>query len=81
MERVGACQCTEGSTECICDERCKEKNMIMSKAGAEVILKSLVGIEIDVDALPMGDGEAVLAGVETVISASEVMGRNGKRVC
>lgn len=55
--------------------------MIMSKAGAEVILKSLVGIEIDVDALPMGDGEAVLAGVETVISASEVMGRNGKRVC
>jgi DEAD/DEAH box helicase domain-containing protein len=80
MERVGACQCTEGCTECICDERCKEKNMIMSKAGAEVILRSLIGIEIDVDALPMGDEEAVLAGVETVIFASEVMGRNGRRV-
>jgi DEAD/DEAH box helicase domain-containing protein len=80
VERVGACHCTEGCTECICDERCKEKNMIMSKAGAEVILKSLIGIEIDVDVLPMGDEETVPAGVETVIFASEVMGRNGSRV-
>jgi DEAD/DEAH box helicase domain-containing protein len=80
VERVGACHCTEGCTECICDERCKEENMIMSKAGAEVILKSLIGIEVDVDALPMGDEEAVLAGVETVTFASEVTGRNGRRV-
>lgn len=80
VERVAQCCCTEGCTECICDERCKEKNMIMSKAGAEVILKSLIGIEIDVDKLPMGDEEAVPAGVETVIFATEVMGRNGRRV-
>lgn len=32
VERVGACHCTEGCTECICDERCKEKSMIMSKS-------------------------------------------------
>ncbi|KAJ9662869.1 ATP-dependent 3'-5' DNA helicase [Neophaeococcomyces mojaviensis] len=80
VERVGACHCTEGCTECICDERCKEKNMIMSKAGAEVILKSLIGREIDIDALPEGEEERVPAGVETVVSAIEVMGRNGKRV-
>jgi hypothetical protein len=43
-------------------------------------LKSLIGIEIDVDALPMGDEGAVPAGVETVIFVSEVMGRNGRRV-
>ena len=80
VERVLACHCDGGCTECICDERCKEKNMIMSKAGAEVILKSLVGIEIDIDALPMGEDEAVPAGVETVIFASEIMGKNGRRV-
>lgn len=80
VERVGACHCVEGCTECICDERCKEKNMIMSKAGAEVILKSLIGLEIDIDALPEGEEERVPAGVETVIGATEVMGRDGRRV-
>jgi DEAD/DEAH box helicase domain-containing protein len=80
VERVLACHCEGGCTECICDERCKEKNMIMSKAGAEVILKSLIGMEIDVDALPMGEEEAVPAGVETVVFATEVMGKHGRRV-
>ena len=72
VERVGACHCVEGCTECICDERCKEKNMIMSKAGAEVILKSLIGLEIDIDALPEGEEERIPAGVETVIGAYSV---------
>ncbi|KKY18320.1 putative dead deah box [Phaeomoniella chlamydospora] len=81
VERVGACHCVEGCVECICDERCKEKNLVMSKAGAEVILKSLLGIDIDIDSLPWGpDDEAVPAGVETVIYATEVTGRNGRRV-
>ncbi|KAH0842813.1 hypothetical protein AYO21_10935 [Fonsecaea monophora] len=80
VARVSACHCLEGCTECICDERCKEKNMVMSKAGAEVILKSLLGMEIDVDALPEGEEERVPAGVETVVFATEVMGRDGRRV-
>ena len=80
VQRVSACYCLEGCTECICDERCKEKNMIMSKAGAEVILRSLIGAEIDIDALPDGEEERVPAGVETVVFAEEIMGRNGRRV-
>ena len=80
VQRVEACNCLEGCTECICDERCKEKNMIMSKAGAEVILRSLLGMEIDVDKLPEGEEERVPAGVETVIMATEVMGRDGARI-
>lgn len=78
--RVGECHCVEGCTECICDERCKEKNVIMSKAGAGVILKALIGREIDVDALPEGEEERVPEGVETVIGATEIMGANGRRV-
>lgn len=80
VERVGACHCTDGCIECICDERCKEKNMIMSKAGAEVILKSLLGLDIDVDALPWGEDEAVPGGVETIVYATEVKGRDGRLV-
>ncbi|RMZ86685.1 hypothetical protein DV736_g6091, partial [Chaetothyriales sp. CBS 134916] len=80
VERVTACHCVEGCTECICDERCKEKNMIMSKAGAGVILKSLIGADIDIDGLPEGEEERVPAGVETVLEATEVMGANGRRV-
>ncbi len=80
VKRVSTCHCLEGCTECICDERCKEKNMIMSKAGAEVILKSLLGMEIDIDALPEGEEERVPAGVETIVVATEIMGRDGRRI-
>ena len=80
VKRVSTCHCLEGCTECICDERCKEKNMIMSKAGAEVILKSLLGMEIDIDALPEGEDERVPAGVETIVVATEIMGRDGRRI-
>lgn len=79
-QRVEACYCLEGCLECCCDERCKEGNSVMSKAGAGVVLKSLLGLEIDVDALPWGEEEVVPAGVETVVVASEVRGAEGKRI-
>ena len=80
-ERVARCHCVEGCVECICDERCKEKNMVMSKAGAEVILRSLLGLEIDVESLPWGpEDERVPAGIETVVEAAEVRGRDGRNV-
>ncbi|KAL8825562.1 MAG: hypothetical protein Q9191_004332, partial [Dirinaria sp. TL-2023a] len=73
-ERVGACHCAEGCLECVHGESCKEHNMVMSKAGSEVILKSLLGreAEIDVEALPWGpEDERVPAGIETVVEAQE----------
>jgi DEAD/DEAH box helicase domain-containing protein len=47
----------------------------MSKAGSEVILKSLLGMEIDIDALPMGPMDERDRGVETVVLAETVMGK------
>lgn len=79
-ERVAACHCHEGCVECVCSERCREANIVMSKAGGEVILKSLLNREIDVDALPMGSDETVPAGIETVILAEEIRPRRGMRV-
>ncbi|KAI9704792.1 MAG: hypothetical protein M1836_006572 [Candelina mexicana] len=79
-ERVAACHCHEGCVECVCSERCKEQNQVMSKAGSEVILKSLLNIDIDVDALPWGPEEQTPAGIETVIAAEEIRPRAGARV-
>lgn len=80
-DRVEACHCHEGCLECCCSERCKEANQVMSKAGAEVILKSLLNREIDVENLPWGpDDERVPAGIETVVMAPEVRPARGRRV-
>jgi len=79
-ERLAKCHCLEGCLECCCSERCKEMNQVMSKAGAEVILKSLLNWEIDVDALPMGPEENTPAGIETVVFADEILPARGKKV-
>lgn len=83
-ERVVSCHCTstEGCISCCCSENCKEQNVVMSKAGSEVILKTLLGREadIDVDALPMGPEESLPTGIETVCAAEEVRPAPGTRV-
>lgn len=81
-ERIGNCHCLEGCVECVCSERCKELNVVMSKAGGEVILKTLLGKEgeIDLDALPWGEEEHTPAGIETVCIAEEVRPARGRRV-
>lgn len=89
VARIEACTCLspQGCVECVCDERCKEMNVVMSKAGAGVVLKSLLGWEIDVDALPWGEdleggdfglsGGELVGGLETVIRAEEVPWKAG----
>jgi DEAD/DEAH box helicase domain-containing protein len=75
LRRVEACHCYEGCLECVNSESCKHSNEVMSKAGSEVILKALLNIEIDVDALPMGPEEFSPAGIETVVLAKPVLPR------
>lgn len=79
-DRVAACHCQEGCLECCCSEVCKEQNMVMSKAGSEVILKCLLGKDrdIDVDALPWGPDENTPAGIETVVAAETIRPARGK---
>ena len=79
VERVAACHCMDGCLECVCDERCKEQNQVTSKAGAEVVLKCLLGRkgDIDIDALPWGEDDRVSAGIETVIAAEPIKVREG----
>ncbi|OGE53642.1 hypothetical protein PENARI_c007G04780 [Penicillium arizonense] len=92
VARIEACSCLspQGCVECVCDERCKEMNVVMSKAGAGVVLRCLLGWEVDVDALPWGedfDGEEfgvggsgeLAGGLETVVRAEEVPWKVGCR--
>ncbi|KAL4979908.1 hypothetical protein BDW66DRAFT_156953 [Aspergillus desertorum] len=82
VARIEACVCAtpKGCLECVCDERCKEMNSVMSKAGAGVVLRCLLGWEVDVEALPWGEvneddgGEIgeLAGGLETVVLAREV---------
>lgn len=66
LERVQACHCPSGCPECVASEFCKHANEVMSKAGSEVVLKSLLNLPIDVDALPMGPEEGWNGPVELV---------------
>ncbi|KAI1143075.1 P-loop containing nucleoside triphosphate hydrolase protein [Hypoxylon sp. FL0543] len=78
LERVQHCHCQTGCPECVCSEFCKEANEVMSKAGSEVIIKALLNMEIDVEALPMGPEETSPVGIETVVLAKPVPPR-GRR--
>lgn len=81
LHRVENCGCsrTEGCPECCASEFCKEGNEVMSKAGGKVVLKSLLGLDIDEGEVPMGPEEGVKAveGVETVVVAERVRGGGG----
>ncbi|KAI9888098.1 MAG: hypothetical protein M1823_000033 [Watsoniomyces obsoletus] len=82
-ERIAKCCCTtpEGCVECVCSEGCGGENVVMSKAGGEVILKCLLGRHVDVDALPYGEEETVPGGIiETVVLAEEIGPRRGLAV-
>lgn len=79
VRRIENCHCGEGCQECVTSDLCKHANEVMSKAGSEVILKSLLNMEIDVDALPMGPEAFSPAGIETVVLAEMVRPR-GRQV-
>ncbi|EGD89362.1 hypothetical protein H112_02979 [Trichophyton rubrum D6] len=90
--RIDTCTCTtaQGCVECVCNELCPEMNLVISKAGASVILKCLLGLKVDVDSLPWGTEldrgyepgprSELAQGLETIIEAVEVAGASGKEI-
>ncbi|KAF7560769.1 hypothetical protein G7046_g3370 [Stylonectria norvegica] len=72
LSRVEGCGCERGCVECVASELCKHHNEVMSKAGSQVVLKSLLNMDIDVDELPMGPEDATPVGIETVVVAQPV---------
>ncbi|KAH7137114.1 hypothetical protein B0J13DRAFT_448863 [Dactylonectria estremocensis] len=72
LQRVEGCHCERGCVECVASELCKHSNEVMSKAGSQVVLKSLLNMDIDVEALPIGPEMFTPAGIETVVVAQPV---------
>ncbi|KAF5969958.1 DEAD DEAH box helicase [Fusarium coicis] len=72
LKRVEDCHCERGCIECVASELCKQANEVMSKAGSQVILKSLLNVEIDMESLPMGPELNIPIGTETVVLAEPV---------
>ncbi|KFX86633.1 hypothetical protein V490_08995 [Pseudogymnoascus sp. VKM F-3557] len=75
IQRVEGCHCHDGCVECVNSEFCKHANEVMSKAGSQVVLKSLLNMEIDVDSLPMGPEQFSPSGIETVVLAEMILPR------
>ncbi len=78
VARIDGCECLHGCMECVASVQCKEANEVMSKAGAGVVLKSLLDMDMDIDALPMGPEEKSPATIETVVVAKPVLGNVDK---
>ncbi|KAK1999006.1 DEAD/DEAH box helicase [Colletotrichum falcatum] len=72
LERIENCYCEKGCRECVASDQCKQANEVMSKAGSQVILKTLLNLEVDIEALPMGPEEHSPTGFETVVIAQTV---------
>ncbi|KAI1005988.1 ATP-dependent helicase [Podosphaera aphanis] len=73
LQRVQTCCCHEGCMECVTSELCKHANEVMSKVGAEVILKSFLNLDIDFDALPMGPEEPASLKFEVFEEAQPIL--------
>ncbi|KAG8908600.1 hypothetical protein FRB99_004888 [Tulasnella sp. 403] len=72
LDRLVACDCESGCPSCIEASICRSGNLVTSKIGAEVVLRSVLNLPIDEDAIPEGDPDALANPSETVIEAPGV---------
>ncbi|KAK6514683.1 hypothetical protein TWF281_004880 [Arthrobotrys megalospora] len=76
--RIEGCKCTGGCPGCVASENCKESNAVISKIGAMIVMKTLLGDEVDVDDIPEACDESAPVGIETVVLAEEVRTRSSE---
>ncbi|KAG9101110.1 hypothetical protein FRC06_003338 [Ceratobasidium sp. 370] len=76
-ERLEECPCEDGCPSCVRGMKCAEGNIVCSKVGASLILKSLLDIEIDPDTVPNFGASDV---PDTIIEAESVRTASGVKV-
>ncbi|KAJ7632232.1 P-loop containing nucleoside triphosphate hydrolase protein [Roridomyces roridus] len=76
-QAIGACACDFGCTKCIHSARCKEKNEVSSKLGALLVIRGLLGIDVDPDSIPGQDAEE---GHDTIVAPLGVGAMTGVKV-
>ncbi|KAJ7074318.1 DEAD H helicase [Mycena amicta] len=67
---IAACSCEEGCANCIHSAACKEKNVISSKLGAQLLLQCILDIPIDADSIAIQTEEPI--GHDTIVESQHV---------
>jgi len=75
---VGRCVCENGCSECVHSGLCKEDNNVSSKFGAHLILRSMLGFDIDPDGIPQQYER--IGAFQTVVEATYVRPVDGMEV-
>lgn len=52
---------------------CREQNIVASKIGAQIVVRSILGLPIDIDAIPEGETEIV----DSIVEAEPVRAAEG----
>ncbi|KAF8350877.1 P-loop containing nucleoside triphosphate hydrolase protein [Amanita rubescens] len=68
---IEECLCSEGCQRCVHSPACKENNEVSSKLGATLIIKTLLGRQIDPQRVPE---QPEIYGLETIVAAATVRG-------
>ena len=55
---------------------CREQNIVASKLGAQIVIRSILGLPIDIDAIPEGETEIL----DTIVEAEPVRAAEGVEV-
>ncbi|KLO10412.1 DEAD/H helicase [Schizopora paradoxa] len=77
FEAIESCACEDGCAKCIISSYCKENNEVASKLGAQVLLRGVLGLPIDADAIPeQEDGSFTV----TIVEAQTVRAVEGVEV-
>ncbi|KAG8690861.1 hypothetical protein FRC11_008575 [Ceratobasidium sp. 423] len=77
FDKVESCPCEEGCPSCVRGAKCSEGDVVSSKIGASLILKSLLDVHIDPDMVP-NLGSLELS--ETIAEAESIRTARGTNV-
>ncbi|KAH7910172.1 hypothetical protein BJ138DRAFT_1153504 [Hygrophoropsis aurantiaca] len=78
-DAVEMCNCATGCITCIYSARCKENNTVASKIGALLILRSLLGLDINPNDIPV-QGESFTESFETIEETDYIRAVDGVEV-
>ncbi|KAI5124321.1 hypothetical protein M0805_008928 [Coniferiporia weirii] len=76
FETIESCGCLDGCAECIRSSYCKEGNIVSSKIGAQIVIRGILGLPIDIDAIP----DAAQIGADSIVEAEPVRAVDGVEI-
>ncbi|KAL5490199.1 HRQ1 [Sanghuangporus weigelae] len=76
FEIVESCTCLDGCDKCIRSAFCKEQNIVSSKIGSQIVIRGILGLPINVEAIPVGESN----GVDSIVEAQPIRAVDGVEI-